>query len=106
MAEGRGRRRMQSGGEGFGLTKVHLPSLRPGSEGREEDGTYSGLVEEQYYWVAIVSFLTLPGKSPIGDLLVESVVGDTDYDVLVRYIKANSPIRESLEGRINVKYFA
>ena len=76
------------------------------AEVREEDGTYSGLVEEQYYWVAIVSFLTLPGKSPIGDLLVESVVGDTDYDVLVRYIKANSPIRESLEGRINVKYFA
>ena len=73
------------------------------AEVREEDGTYSGLLEDQHYWVAITSFLTLPGKSPVGDLMVESVEGDTDYDVLVRYIKANSQV---VEGRINVKYFA
>ena len=73
---------------------------------KEEDRTYSGLVEDQYYWVAITSFLTFPGKSPVGDLMVESIEGDTNYDVLVRYIKANSPIHQVLEGRINVKYFA
>ena len=76
------------------------------AEVRQPGGAYSDLEEDQFYWLAIVSFLTLPGKSPIGELMVESVRGDADYEVLVRYIQANSPIYQTIEGRINIEYFA
>ena len=45
-------------------------------EVRSEDGSYSELEGEREYWVALTSFLTLPGKSPVGELMLESVRGE------------------------------
>ena len=71
---------------------------------RQEDGSFSDLVEEELYSVAITSFLTLPGKSPIGAEIQDQVRGPTDYEVLVRYIEHHSPLHQTLEGRINIEY--
>ena len=54
--------------------------------------------------VAITSFLTLPGKSPIGELILAQVRGPTDYEVLVNYIKLHSPLQQTIEGRIKIEY--
>lgn len=71
---------------------------------RREDGDYVALQEEEIYSVAITSFLTLPGKSPIGPLIQDQVRGPSDYEALVKYIQLHSPLHQTIEGRINIKY--
>ena len=73
-------------------------------EVRQEDGSYSALLEEELYSVAITSFLTLPGKSPIGAQIQDQVRGPTDYEVLVNYIQQHSPLYQTIQGRINIEY--
>ena len=73
-------------------------------EVRQQDGSFSAVEEEEIYSVAITSFLTLPGKSPIGELIQDQVRGPTDYEVLVRYIQLHSPLYQTIEGRINIEY--
>ena len=73
-------------------------------EVRQEDGSYSALLEEELYSVAITSFLTLPGKSPIGAQIQDQARGPTDYEVLVNYIQQHSPLYQTIQGRINIEY--
>ena len=73
-------------------------------EVRQQDGSYSALLEEELYSVAITSFLTLPGKSPIGALIQDQLRGPTDYDVLVKYIQHHSPLYQTIQGRIHIEY--
>ena len=75
------------------------------AEVMSENGNYSTLKLHEIYNIAITSFLTLPGKSPLADLMISREVGITDYEALVNYLKNNSPIQTAIENRINVKYF-
>ena len=70
-----------------------------------QDGSLKSLQDDTLYPIAVTSFLVLPGKSPIYDLMKEHQVGPTDYDMLVKYLEMNSPITTRLEGRIAVHYF-
>jgi len=88
----------------------HIKSFNQGRriariQSKQPDGSFSDLDEDDLYPVAIVSFQVLPGKSPVYDLMKEHQVGSTDYDVLVKYLKENSPITTRIEGRIRVHYF-
>ena len=74
------------------------------AEVREENGEHVPIDENRTYRVAITSFLTLPGKSPVADLMKNKMAGVTDYDALVEYLDMVSPIMMQTQGRIQIEY--
>lgn len=74
------------------------------AEVRDQNGDYNPIDENKTYKVAITSFLTLPGKSPVADLMQDKRVGVTDYDALVEYLNDVSPIKMKQQGRIRIEY--
>ena len=74
------------------------------AEVRDQNGDYKRIERNKTYKVALTSFLTLPGKSPVADLMQERRVGVTDYDALVEYLYDVSPIKMKQQGRIKIEY--
>ena len=74
------------------------------AEVREENGDYVPISTNSTYNVAITSFLTLPGKSPVADMMKNRKVGITDYDAFVNYLHVKSPIFMKSQKRIWIKY--
>ena len=74
------------------------------AEVRQESGEHVPIDENKTYKVAITSFLTLPGKSPVADLMENKMAGVTDYDALVEYLDMVSPIMMQPQGRIQIEY--
>ena len=74
------------------------------AEVRDENGDHNPIDENRTYKVAITSFLTLPGKSPVADLMKDKKVGVTDYDAIVEYLNFVSPIEIQPQGRIQIAY--
>ena len=74
------------------------------AELRTDSGLYEPLEDDRIYNVAITSFLTQPGKSPVADLMKKRTVGPTDFDALIKHSKNVSPIYSGLEHRIQIEY--
>ena len=74
------------------------------AEVRERNGERVPIDENKTYKVAITSFLTLLGKSPVADLMQNKMAGVTDYDALVEYLDMVSPIMMQPQGRIQIEY--
>ena len=74
------------------------------AEVRDQNGDYKRIERNKTYKVALTSFLTLPGKSPVADLMQERRVGVTDYNALVEYLYDVSPIKMKQQGRIKIEY--
>ena len=74
------------------------------AELRTDSGKYQPLEDDRIYNVAITSFLTQPGKSPVADLMKKRTVGPTDFDALIKHSKNVSPIYSGLEQRIQIEY--
>ena len=74
------------------------------AELRTDSGSYEPLEDDRIYNVAITSFLTQPGKSPVAELMKKRTVGPTDFDALIKHSKNVSPIYSGLEQRIQIEY--
>ena len=74
------------------------------AEVREQSGEHVPIDADKTYKVAITSFLTLPGKSPVADLMENKMAGVTDYDALVEYLDMVSPVMMQKQGRIQIEY--
>ena len=74
------------------------------AELRTASGEYEPLEDDRHYNVAITSFLTQPGKSPVAELMKKRTVGPTDFDALIKHSKNVSPIYSGLEHRIQIEY--
>jgi len=61
---------------------------------------------EKLYPVAVVSFLADGGSYLFNfpDWFEDREIGDVDYPALKQYVKENSPINMTTEGRITINY--